>query len=83
MNLFARQEQRHRHAWRTREAGRRGRGALREQPCRIYTSTRDMDSQWEAAVWLRELGSELCDDLEGGMGGYGRRSKREGTQVRI
>ena len=69
MNLFARQEWRHRHAWRTREAGRRGWGALREQHCPIYTSTHDMDSQREAAVWLRELSSELCDDLEGWDGG--------------
>ena len=42
---------------------------MREQHCRIYTTVRDMDSQWEAAVWHRELSSGLCDDLEGGGGG--------------
>ena len=26
------------------------------------------DSQWEAAIWCRELSSGLCDDLEGWHG---------------
>ena len=34
------------------------------------------DSEWEAAMWLRELSLLLCDDLEGqdggGEGGSGR-----------
>ena len=37
---------------------------MREQHCRIYTTSSDMDSQQEAAVWHRELSSGLCDDLE-------------------
>ena len=52
---------------------------MREQHCRIYTTVRDMDSQWEAAVWHRELSSGLCDDLEGWAG---RRLMRE-THVLI
>ena len=27
-----------------------------------------IDSQWEAAIWRRELSSGLCDDLEGWHG---------------
>ena len=30
-----------------------------------------IDSWWEAAAWHRELGSVLCDDLEGWGGGVG------------
>ena len=40
-----------------------------------------IDSQWEFAVWLRELKRELCDSLEwDGLGG-GRRFKRERIYV--
>ena len=42
------------------------------------------DSQWEFAVWLRELKKELCSNLESG-GGVGRemgeRFKSEDTYV--
>ena len=40
-----------------------------------------LDSQWEPAVWHRELGSVLCDDLVAWDGGLGRRSKRERIYV--
>ena len=39
----------------------------------IYTTICKIDSQWEFAIWLRELIQGLCDNLEGwdgeGMGG--------------
>ena len=31
----------------------------------IYNTICKIDSQWEFAVWLRELKQELCDNLEG------------------
>ena len=40
------------------------------------------DSQWEFAVWLRELKKELCSNLEGGVGReMGERFKSEDTYV--
>ena len=40
------------------------------------------DSQWEAAIWPRELTSALCDDLGGrDAGGEGGRSRREGIHA--
>ena len=30
-----------------------------------YIAIRKIDSQWEFAVWLRELKQGLCDNLEG------------------
>ena len=30
-----------------------------------YNTICKIDSQWEFAVWLRELKQELCDNLEG------------------
>ena len=37
----------------------------------IYTTICKIDSQWEFAVWLRELNPVLCDNLDGwdGVGG--------------
>ena len=41
-----------------------------------------IDSQWEFAVWLRELELGLCNNLEGWYGEEeGRRVKKEGTYV--
>ena len=34
----------------------------------IYNTICKIDSQWEFAVWLRELKQGLCDRLKGGMG---------------
>ena len=43
--------------------------------CKIY-------SQWEFAVWFKELKQGLCDRLKGGVGReMGGRSGREGTWV--
>ena len=45
-----------------------------------YIAIRKIDSQWEFAVWLRELKQGLCDNLEGWDGReMGGRFGREGT----
>ena len=36
-----------------------------ESNTEIYNSICKIDSQWEFAVWLRELKQGLCDNLEG------------------
>jgi len=47
-----------------------------------YNTIYKSDSQWEFAVWLRELKHGLCDRLKGGMGRkMGGRFGREGTRV--
>ena len=33
-----------------------------------YNTMGKTDSQWEFAIWLRELKQVLCDRLKGGMG---------------
>ena len=33
-----------------------------------YLATCEIDSQWEFAIWLRELNQGLCDSLEGWEG---------------
>ena len=40
-----------------------------ESNMEIYNTISKLDSQWEFAVWLRELKQGLCDRLKGGMGG--------------
>ena len=45
-----------------------------------YITICKIDSQWEFAVWLRELKQGLCDNLEGWDGReMGGRFGREGT----
>ena len=47
-----------------------------------YITICKIESQWEFAVWLRELKQRLCINLEGGMGRHvGGSFKREGTYV--
>ena len=44
-----------------------------------YIAIRKIDSQWEFAVWLRELKQELCNNLEGWDGeGDGREAQGRG-----
>ena len=44
-----------------------------------YITMCKIESQWEFAVWLRELKQGLCDNLEGGMGKeIGREVQEEG-----
>ena len=49
-----------------------------ESNIEILNAIRKLDSQWEFAVWLRELKQGLYDNLEG-WGGEG--DGREGTWV--
>ena len=53
------------HALKGRETARRGWDEWREQHVSICTTICKIDSQWESAVWLRELKLGLCDNLEG------------------
>ena len=53
-----------------------------ESNMETYNTTYKTDSQWEFALWLRELKHGLCDNLEGGMGREMEgRFRREGTWV--
>ena len=42
-----------------------------------------VDSQWEYAVWCRELSSGLCDELEGSDGMGDGREVQEGGDISI
>ena len=45
----------------------------------IYNTICEIDSQWEFALWLRELKQGLCDNLEGWDGeGDGREVPERG-----
>ena len=46
-------------------------GMYGERSMEVYMTVRKIDSQWEFAVWLRELKPGLCSHLEGwdGEGG--------------
>ena len=47
--------------------GEEGEGEMYgESDIEIYNSMCKTDSQWEFAVWLRELKQGLCDRLKGG-----------------
>ena len=51
----------------------------RESNMEIYNTICKIDSQWEFAVWLRELKQGLCDNLEGWDGeGDGRDIQKKG-----
>ena len=59
--------------------GKEGEGEMYgESNMKIYNTMCKIDSQWEFAIWLRELKQGLCINLEGEMGG---RFKREGIYV--
>ena len=47
----------------------------------IYFNICKIDSQWEFAVWLRELQLGLCDNLEGWDGEGGGREVQEGGGI--
>ena len=63
--------------------GEEGEGEMYgESNMEIYNTTCEIDSQWEFAVWLRELKQGLCENLEGRDGReVGGRFRREGTWV--
>ena len=49
--------------------GEEGEGKMYgESNIETYNIICKTDSQWEFAVWLRELKQELCDRLKGGVG---------------
>ena len=48
-----------------------------------YISICKIDSQWEFAVWLRELKQGLCDNLEGWDGEEDGREVREGGNMGV
>ena len=51
-----------------------------ESNMETYITIGKIDSQWEFAVWLRELNLGVCNNLEGWDGEEGGR-EREGTWV--
>ena len=48
-----------------------------------YITIYKIDSQWEFAVWLRELKQGLCNNLEGWNGEGDRREVPEGADICI
>ena len=78
MNLFAGQQWRNRHREQTygHRRGEEGEGEMYgESNMETYITICKIGSQWEFAVWLRELKLGLCDNLEGWEG------EREGREV--
>ena len=63
--------------------GQKGKGEMYgESNIEIYNTMYKTGSQFEFAVWLRELKQGLCDRLKGRLGKeMGGRSRREGTWV--
>ena len=60
--------------------GEEGEGEIYgESNIEIYNAICKVDSQWELAVWLRELKQGLCDRLKGGM----RRDVQEGGDMGV
>ena len=47
----------------------------------IHSTIYETDSQWEFALWFRELKSGLCDNLEGWDGEGGGREVQEGGHM--
>ena len=59
----------------TGAGGGMGGGMYEESDMEAYVTIYKIDSQWEFAVWLRELISGLCNNLEGSDGDGGSRGK--------
>ena len=56
-----------------------GEGEIYEESnMEIYKTICKIDSQWEFAIWLRELKQGLCDNLEGRDGEGGGKEVWEG-----
>ena len=49
-----------------------------ESNMETYITVCEIDSQWESALWLRELKQGLCDNLEGWDGEGGGKEGQEG-----
>ena len=54
-----------------------------ESKMEIYNTMCKIDSQWEFAVWLRELKQGLCDNLEGRDGEGDGREVWEGGDMGV
>ena len=54
-------------------------GMYGESNMETYNTICKIDSQWEFAVWLRELKLGLCDNLEGWDGEGGGRDVQKGA----
>ena len=84
-NLFTGQQWRNRHREQTygHRRGEEGEGEMYgESNMETYITICKIGSQWEFAVWLRELKQAICNNLEGGMGRQMEgRFGREGTCV--
>ena len=83
-NLFTGQQWRNRHREQTYGHEERGGEGEMYGKSNIETSITlcKINSQWEFAVWLKELKQGLCINLEGWMGReMGGRVKREGIYV--
>ena len=68
MNLFARQQWRNRDREETWGEGKKG-WMYEDSNVETYITICKLDSQWEFAVWLRELKQGLCINLEEWSGG--------------
>ena len=54
-----------------------------ESNIEIYNTICKIDSQWEFAVWLRELKQGLCNNLEGWDGEGDEREAQKGGDICI
>ena len=65
------------------EEGEREGKMYGENTMETYNTTCNIDSQWEFAVWLRELKQGLCNNLEGWDGEGDGREFEEGGDLCI
>ena len=64
--------------------GEEGEGRMYgESNMETYITLCKMDSQWEFAVWFRELKPGLCNNLEGWDGEGGGKDVQEGRDICI
>ena len=54
-----------------------------ESNMEIYNTICKIDSQWEFAVWLKEIKQGLCDNLEGWNGKGDGREVQEGGDMGV
>ena len=61
-----------------------GEGGTNGESCmETYATIRKIASQWEFAIWLKELKSVICDNIEGWDGVEGEREVQEGGDICI
>ena len=65
-----------------KEGGEEGEGEkYGESNMEIYITICEIESQWEFAIWLRELKPGLCNNLEGWDGEDDGREVQEGGDI--